>query len=73
MRNRTRAVDLGRERVGEGGENVGVEITHEVLSFKFVLAIYKNRGAAALTMGVRAYVYFGALVGVAQIGQSLKH
>jgi len=57
MRNRTRAVDLGRERVGEGGENVGVEITHEVLSFKFVLAIYKNRGAAALTMGVRAKIF----------------
>jgi len=39
------------------------------------LAIDKNRGAlaTALTMGMLAYVNFGVLVGVAQIGKSLKH
>jgi len=38
-------------------------------------AIYKNRGAlaAALTMGMLAYVYFGALVGFARIDKSRKH
>jgi len=34
MRNQTRVVDLGRERVGEGGGGVRVEITHGVLSLR---------------------------------------